>query len=87
MGNSNSELELTPELALFRQSWSWSWSGIFPNRSGVVWSWSGTYLSWSWSWSGVDICLEWSWSGVDLFHMELELVFFNSDFELRFPTP
>jgi hypothetical protein len=50
MGNSNSELELTPELTLFLI------------RVGVELEWNFEIVRWSWS--GVAVDLEWSWSGV-----------------------
>jgi hypothetical protein len=84
LGNSNSELELTPELTLFfsrvgvELKWNfiiigWSWSG-----AAVAWSGVGAELEWNLivsgrSWSGVVV----AWSGVGV---ELELsVFYNSD--------
>ncbi len=50
LGNSNSELELTPEL------------GFFLIRVGVELEWNFTISGWSWS--GVAVAMEWSWSGV-----------------------
>ncbi len=35
LGNSNSELELTPELPLFSLELGWSWSGISQLLDGV----------------------------------------------------
>ncbi len=62
LGNSNSELELTPEL------------GLFFIRVGVELEWNFTISGWSWS--GVAVAIEWSWSGVgvkfDNYRMELE---------------